>query len=361
MRSAVHSACVKSWKVKYSFQAESHCHFIRGQSTLVAVLALLVSNITLAEQGDDSAFFQQRSQHAYNAVFGLPEAAPRLVQTLEWQVSVEHSNQFAGGRAGSELLLLDGESTRLDISHRQRLAPCWQLNVTVPFIAHSGGTFDRAIDDWHKFFSLPDANRDETDFDSLSYQYTDASGNKHDIVRSQSGFGDVQIAIQRALGCFATADSTKADPILRLGIKLPTGDAAELRGSGEIDLFADWQSPVWGRQGRWYGGVTLGVLFNGRTDKFAEQQGIALYGSLGAQFVAHQKLRLIAQLDGHSPFYKSGLRELGDPAVNLVVGLRYLASRAHTLELSISEDAAIDTTPDIVARLAMTYRPDQTR
>lgn len=294
-------------------------------------------------------------------MFGLPVVAPRLVQTLEWQVSVEHSNQFAGGRAASENLLLDGESTRLDLRHRQRIAPCWQVNVTVPFISYSAGKFDRAIDDWHKFFGLPDANRDGTEFDSLSYHFSDDTGTKHDISRPQSGIGDVQVAIQRAIGCFATADSTNADPMFRVGIKLPTGNPDELRGSGELDVFADLQSPIWTRLGRWHGGAALGVLFTGRTDRFADQERIALYGSVGAQFVAHQKLRLIAQLDGHTAFYKSDLRELGDPALNLAVGARYLAGKGYTYELSISEDAAIDTTPDIVARLAMTYRPDQTR
>lgn len=325
-------------------------------SPLVGLLSIF-SVSAVADQADDSAFFQQRSQHAYNAVFGLPVAAPRIVKTPEWQISIEHSNQFAGGQAGDERLLLDGETTRLAISHRQRLGTCWQGEVTLPFIAHTEGEFDRAIDDWHQFFSLPDADRDATDFDALTYLYEDADGVRHNITRPQSGIGDAQLAVQYALGCGAIADSTHADSIIRAGVKLPTGNANELRGSGEVDVFADWQSPIWRIRDRWYGGMSLGVLFNSSTDRFASQENVAVYGSLGAQFAAWQKLRFIAQLDGHSAFYKSRLRELGDPAINLAVGARYLLSAAHTLELSISEDAAIDTTPDIVARFAITYRP----
>lgn len=322
---------------------------------------VIASGSLIADQGDDSAFFQQRSQHVYNAVFGLPAVAPRLVQTLEWQISVEHSNQFAGGRAGSEVLVLDGETTRVNLRHHQRLMSCWQFSVDVPFVSHAQGKFDRAIDDWHQFFGLPDANRAGTEFNALNYQFSDNSEVKHAITRPQSGVGDIQLSFQYAKGCSATADSTKADRMFRAGIKLPTGNPSELRGSGEVDLFADWQSSIWSNQGRWHGGLALGVLLSGRTDRFAEQESVAAYGSIGVQFAAHQKLRLIAQLDGHSPFYKSDLREIGDPSVNLAVGVRYLAGRAHTFELSISEDAAIDTSPDIVARLAMTYRPDQTR
>ena len=336
---------------------------MKYRETVASITVFLLGSSTgsIAAQSDDSAFFQQRSQHVYNAVFGLPVVAPRLVQTLEWQASLEYSNQFAGGTAGSENLVLDGETARLTLNHRQRLSACWQLEATVPFISHDGGIFDRAIDDWHSFFGLPDGNRDSVEFNRLLYQYSDQEGVRQSITRPQSGIGDVQLAVQRALGCYATADSTAADAMIRVGIKLPTGNPNELRGSGEVDLFADWQSPIWNNGGRWHAGVALGVLVNGKTDRFADQRNVAVYGSVGAQFALHHKFRLIAQLDAHSAFYKSGLTELGDPAVNLAVGARYLPGSSYTFELSISEDVAIDTTPDIVARLALTYRPGPTR
>ena len=332
---------------------------MKYRQTLASITVFLLgtSSGTIAEQGDDSAFFQQRSQNVYNAVFGLPTVAPRLVQTLEWQVSLEYSNQFAGGSADSETLVIDGETSRLTLNHRQRLSPCWQIEATVPFISHNGGVFDRAIDDWHSFFGFPDANRDSTEFNRLTYQYSDQDGVRQSITRPQSGIGDVQLAVQRALGCYATADSTTADAMIRLGIKLPTGNPNELRGSGEVDLYVDWQSPMWTDGGRWHVGTAVGVLLNGDTNRFADQRNIAVYGSVGAQFAVNHRFRLIAQLDAHSAFYKSALTELGDPAVNLAVGARYLQGSSYSYEFSISEDIAIDTTPDIVARLALTYRP----
>jgi len=325
--------------------------------TCFAVKLALFPTLVSAEQGDESAFFQQRSQFAYNAVFGLPAVAPRLVQTIEWQVSLEHANQFSGGIEGQEKLLLDGETTEIVLRHRQRLGPCWQLNSDIPFLSHDGGLFDRAIDDWHKFFGLPDANRQSFGFSQINYRYSDASGQKHNVSSPQSGIGDVQLSVQRSLGCFATGDSTHAEPIVRWGVKLPTGNPNELRGSGEFDTFADVQSPVWTNRGRWRAGAALGVLFTGKTQRFAEQRRWSVYGSLGAQFVLNYRLRLIAQLEGHSAFYNSALRELGEFSLNLGVGFRYLAPSDQTFEFSIIEDAAIDTSPDIVARLAWVYRP----
>lgn len=310
-----------------------------------------------AEQGDEVALFQHRIQHSYNAVFGLPAVAARPVQSREWQLSLEHSNQFMGGVIGDEVLLLDGESTELSFRHRQRFGPCWQLEAFVPIMLHNEGEFDRAIDDWHQFFALPDADRGSAPFSELTYSYEDQNG-EHVVVDSpQSGLGDIQLSVQRSLGCIATADSTYSKSIARAGVKLPTGNANELRGSGALDLYVDIQSPVLSNGGRWRAGGTVGALYTGATDRFAQQKQLVAYGSLGAQFVQSHRWRILGQLDWHSPFYESALRELGDPSISLTVGIRYLAPDDQTIELSISEDAAIDTAPDLVARLSWTYRP----
>ncbi len=293
----------------------------------------------------------------FNSVFGVPAPASRIVQGIEWQFSLEHSNQFAGGRTADEVLVIDGESSVFRISHKQRLSACWQAEAVVPLIAYDGGVFDQAIDDFHQFFGTPDGNRDASPFDALTFQYTNARGETQNIETPQSGIGDVQLTLQRALGCFATADSTKAESIVRLGIKLPTGDADELRGSGEVDVFADWQSGIKTLRKRWYGAASLGAAYLGDTEIFSNQRRSALYGSVGTQFAINHKWRFITQLDAHTALYDSALRELGDPAINLGVGFRYLAGQSYSLEFSISEDIAIDTTPDIVARLALSYRP----
>lgn len=318
-----------------------------------------VFSSAFAEQGDESAFFQLRAQHAYNAVYGLPAVAARPVQTFETQISVEHSNQFVGERGGSDTLILDGETTEITLRHRQRLGPCWQMEAHVPLVAHGGGEFDRAIDDWHRFFGFPDANREEVEFFQINYLHEDASGSSPSVTTAQSGIGDVQLAIQRSLRCFATADTTGDEPIVRLGIKLPSGNANELRGSGRSDVFADWQSPIWTYAGRWRFGANLGVLLIGQSDRFTSRKSVAVYGSAGVQFVLANRLRLMSQLDWHTPFYNSVLREIGSDAVSLSVGVRYLLPSNQTFEISISEDAAVDTAPDIVARLAWVYRPGQ--
>ena len=325
----------------------------------IVVLICLASVVTQAEaeQGDESALIQIRGQHVISSLFGLPAVAARPVQTREFQISLEHSNQFMGGTTSSgESLLLDGETSELTLRHRQRFGACVQLEAVVPFIQHSGGSFDTAIDEWHAIFGLPDASRGDADFDQINYSFTRANGERFALDSAQSGIGDIQISLQRSLGCYATADSTGSESIVRAGVKLPTGSSSELRGSGALDAFADLQSPVLTNNGRWRAGAAIGALYAGGSDLIPNQRSVVAYGSLGVQFVAMPRLRLLAQLDWHTPFYHSDLRELGGIAVSLTAGLRYLGPRDQSLEFTISEDAAIDTTPDIVARFSWTHR-----
>ncbi|MGQ7845018.1 DUF3187 family protein [Granulosicoccus sp. 3-233] len=321
------------------------------------LLGLTSTSVVRAEQSDDSALMQVHSEHALNAIFGLPGAAVRPVQSSEWQLSLEHGNQFIGSTAGDETLFLDGETSELVVRRRQRLSSCWQGELVLPFFQHSSGKFDRAIDDWHQFFGLPDASRDEFPHQQLTYTYSDASGERLRVDTAQSGVGDISVTVQRTLSCQATADTTGAEPIVRAGIKLPTGSVSELRGSGRVDTFVDIQSPVMSNGGRWRAGVSLGVLYAGDNERLPSQRNLVVFGTAGSQFRLAQRYRAMVQLDWHTPFYRSDLPELNDPTVVLSAGLRFLLGATQTLELSISEDVAVETAPDIVARLAWTYRP----
>jgi len=187
--------------------------------------------------------------------------------------------------------LLDGETSLLTLHHKQRFGSCVQLEAVVPFIQHSGGTFDSTIDKWHRFFGLPDAQRSEAPFDALRYQYVNEDGDVFNLDRAESGIGDIQLSLQRFQGCFATADSTALESIARVGIKIPTGSSSELRGSGAFDAYIDWQSPVFSNGKRLRAGFTIGALLAGQSDLFSNQNSIVGYGSIGTQFVFNSRVK----------------------------------------------------------------------
>ena len=98
------------------------------------------------------------------------------------------------------------------------------------------------------------------------------------------------------------------------------------------------------------------MLLAGRSELFDAPRERILYGSFGMSLRAHRNWQALAQIDWHTPFHDSELRELGAFAAGLAVALRYRLGPGQRLELGISEDAVVDTSPDIVGRLAWTWR-----
>ncbi|NOX75927.1 MAG: DUF3187 family protein, partial [Gammaproteobacteria bacterium] len=144
---------------------------------------------------------------------------------------------------------------------------------------------------------------------------------------------------------------------LRAQLSLPTGDSAQLRGSGAPEL-ALWLSankamrwlalPV----GWWGGG---GVLLMGNGDVLPEQQRhAALFGSVGVGARVLPWMNLKLQLDFHGPLYdNSGLTQINSPAAQLVIGGDLLLGKNVTLELAVTEDVVVHASPDVVFYLGL--------
>ena len=303
---------------------------------------------------EDSPFLRQRSEHVLDAIFGLPVVASRARSSGRWELSLEQGNSFMGGVEGDERVVLDGESGELALRHLRRLGRCWHAEASLPIVFHHGGWADRAIDDWHRFFGLPDAQRDSAPAFDLRYEWGARDGPRA-LEREAAGLGDVQLALQRPLRCTEGGEA-RGGTLARVGVKLPSGDPERLLGSGATDLYADLQSPIVAIAPRWRFGAAIGVLATGRSELVDAQRPLVGYGAFALSWAPHARWRALAQLDWHTPFRDSELRELGSFAASLAVGLRYRAGATDELGLSISEDVVVDTAPDIVARLSWVRR-----
>jgi len=324
--------------------------------SVVFLLLLLSPNFLFANEAANDAggigtFIQQRALGPIKLQTGLPEAASRLTAQHELQIDLVHNNVFMGGITLSERLILDGESSQLNLRYRHRLNECWQFNVNGSLLAHSQGWFDQPVDDFHQFFGLPDAQRDLSPFDQLDYSYR-LNGEQQTLAGEESGLGDAQIQVQRYLGC------SPASTIVRFGVKLPLGKTETLTGNGAYDAFIDVQSP-WQRSQRftrlqWAG--SLGVLRSGNSQFLAEQLPWIGFGALGLNLALTNRNHLVAQLDWHTSVFESELRELNDIGAQFTLGYRYESRNKGAFEFSFSEDLVIDTVPDIVFRLAWIAR-----
>ena len=317
---------------------------------VAAGLLLLVPTLALGNAFPSAQFIQQRALDPIKLQTGLPGAASRLHTSDELQIEFVHNNVFMGGLTESERLSLDGESSQINLRYRRKLSTCWQLNANASWLAHSAGWYDNPVDDWHQFFNLPDAQRSEWPSNQLEYAY-EKNGDQQEITENLTGLGDAQLQVQRYIGCHPNST------ILRAGIKIPIGSPATFTGNNGFDAFVDLQSPWWQSkpESRWQWAGSIGLLQSGNSDLVAEQRPLISFGVLGLNYALGARSQLLAQIDWHTSMFDSELRELREVGAQLTLGIRYAARRGDW-EVSFSEDAAVDTMPDIAVRLAWTTR-----
>jgi len=322
-------------------------------SCATVLLGLLFSITHAVASTEPANFIQQRALGPVKLQSGLPEAASRLISSSELQLSFVRNNVFMGGQSSSDRLVLDGESSQLNLRYRRRLNDCWQVNISGVWLNHSGGLFDRPLDDWHQFFNLPDAQRDTWPANQLDYLY-ETGGEQRAITAETSGLGDAQLQIQRYLGC------SRNSTIARFGVKLPVGAPSKFNGTGSVDAFVDVQSRWWQSRRyqrlKWAG--SIGLLGTGKHHEPTKPKPLVGFGSAGINVRLNQSTQLLTQFDWHTQMFESGLRELAEPSVQLSIGLRYQTRNKGVWEFSFAEDAAVDTVPDIVVRLGWVTRFD---
>ena len=139
-----------------------------------------------------------------------------------------------------ETVVLDGETTRVELDFRYGLAPRLELGVRVPYVWHEPGTLDSMIESFHGALGLPQSRRDIRGRDLLEFSYFDASGEVFDYRSRSDGIGDIRLVA----GYQLTAGINHASS-LRLGLKLPTGDADEFHGSGGTDFSLGIAGDYW--------------------------------------------------------------------------------------------------------------------
>jgi hypothetical protein len=79
-----------------------------------------------------------------------------------------------------------------------------------------------------------------------------------------------------------------------------------------------------------------------------QQRTVVGFGSLGAGWSPLSWIAFKVQLDAHTPLYKdSQLRELNAEAVQLLIGGTLSLSKQTTLDIGVSEDLIVNTSPDV--------------
>ena len=315
-----------------------------------AICTLLVSSITFGQ----SEPLQITNLSPLASLRAIP--SQRSVGTplgLSWAASATLSNHFTLESKGDESLFLDGQTDALTLSLRYGLPNQWDVDVTVPWRHHSGGFTDNLISSWHRFFGLPDGNRDSYPTDALHYQLSQPEHDRR-LIRSASGLGDIHVAVSRPV---LAIDGGQLG--ISVGVKTASGQSADWLGSGATDVYAllrfsgqqlgGW--PLW-----WHGQV--GGTRAGDSDLLGPEQKRSLwFAGLAAEWRFTPRWSALIQYDGHSALLDGALEALGEPAGMLSMAVRWRPTAHWMIDAGFSEDVVVESAPDITFLLNARYVP----
>lgn len=318
-----------------------------GPWPILTIFALLIAAPAEADPFDPLPTY---NQSPFAQLYGLPNpGAARLLDggKVQTRVTLEAASHFISAGTATEQLLLDGETHRVAVTIKYGSgygSGAAEWGVEIPYLSHSGGFLDSFIEGWHDFFGLPEGGRPETARDQLRYVYQRSGSERLRLTRATRGVGDVRLLAAWAL------PAPETDVVLRASLKLPTGNAGELRGSGAADL-AVWVAAGCAPRhctGAWRWNTSAGALALGRGDVLPEQQRrLAAFGSFGGGWRAWSSIVLKAELRAHTALYRdTELAPLGSTAWQLTLGGTWIVGRETMIDVAVSEDIRVDTAPD---------------
>lgn len=328
------------------------CRYFRPGAVCLVLLQL--PNLAAAV---DEPWLPLRTNNPFLQVFGLPQyQAGATAAAGEWtySISLDVANHADASGKPEESVVLDGESYLLTLSLRHGLSDRVQVGVDLPFIAYSGGFLDAPIENWHDLWGLSNTKRSGPR-NQLHFLYDNSDSAFFEVDSATQGIGDLRLSTTMRFGG-RDKDASRAVG-LRAGIKFPTGDASRLHGSGAIDysmnLYAADSETF--AEHRISTSAFIGLLILGKGDVLPNLQRKSVgFGGIAASWQATTRFGITAQLNVQSPYYDSGLHELGGSSTQLAVGGHYhLPGQGLTLKFAVVEDIFGNATADFALHFSV--------
>jgi len=304
--------------------------------------------------------FYTQNQSPLAQIYGLPfigDASLAPAGEADFRLMVDLASNFVDDSNPRESILLDGESTRISFDARYGIKKDWEIGVVIPYGAQSGGFLDGFIEGYHDLFGFPQGGRDQAPRNRLLYRYVKDGRERLKVNDSSSGLGDVSLNGGWQVYGGKSRPSSLA---LRSSLKLPTGKSSDLHGSGSWDFSFwlvgshDWQL-AYGHLSL-FGAAGLMGMTDGDVLESQQRNGVG-FGSLGIGWSPARWIAFKVQANGHTPFYKdSQLRELNANSIQLTIGGTLAFSERISLDVGVTEDVVVNTSPDVVFHLALRGR-----
>ena len=327
--------------------------------SVLSIAALGVSSLSLAAAARAGEPLDDRDNAPVSGLLNFADSTEgalllgrgRFAGSL---LAMTSSHAVATNR-GDEILVFDGETTRLELGLRYGLGDRLELGLRIPYISHAAGNLDSLIDGWHDWFGLPGGSRETRASDLLEFSYADASGTRLDFRDSASDFGDVRLTAGWRLDA---GDGHRR--ALRFGVTLPTGSVESLTGAEATTISAGFAGDVasLGAGGRVSAFYRANVIRVDEPEILADRYREWI-GQLAAGFGvrASSWLDLRAQALFRTATHDSDLDVLGEPAVTLTFGGNLRLGERYVLSVAVGEDIKVNSSPDVSFQVSLRYRP----
>jgi hypothetical protein len=303
-----------------------------------AIAPVLIPSLAAADP------FPTRDLNPLLAGYGLPAALPARLPAESWTVAADlnWASSSLLQRVGTEQLIVDAEVREARVTIGRSWSNGFAAQLQIPYRYTGGGVLDDAIDGWHDFFGLPEGARALMPTDRIRVAYARNGAVLLDVQASQAGLGDISLDFGRSL--HAAASGAVA---AWLSIKVPSGDAERLTGSGATDVSLSIAGQH--RLGEdWSAFGQAGVTWLGDGERLsALQSSVAWSALVGIGWNAWRGLDLKAQFDAHSAVFDDGALDFLGDAVVLTVGGAYRFASGWRLDIAVSEDIAVESASDV--------------
>ena len=300
------------------------------------------------------------NQNPFIQIFGLPKAEAGFITPkgkLDASFLYYVSNNAISADAGNgETIIWDGETAQYCIKLRYGVLDRLEVGVDVPYVQHSGGYLDSVIRRFHSFVGFPNDRQESFDKNQIHYQVDENGNVLYRMTEKQSGMGDIRFTA--AVPLFTESIRSRRHLAARSVLKLPTGESADLLGSGGTDVSAGlaYSDQELLKVINTMLTANLGLVYLGDSDILSDKQrDFAVYGGVSMDWQALNWLSLKLQLDMHSAMYDSELVQLGSSMQLLAGGTVHLPGDV-LLDLGISEQLSSDSTPDVGIYLIIGHR-----
>ncbi len=200
-----------------------------------ALLSLLPSVLWAKDYTPFGPFTLREQNPIYLQSLGLtPTRATVLPRDiLEVRIDSAYSNAFETGQSATNSRIEDMEIWRLALNAKYSVRDDLELGVEIPFLQLWSGFLDPFIQDFHRFFGLPNAGRESWPNNQFNFRFGAGGQTIYQVTSQTMNLGDITFHLKNSV-----LDEGRANPAVAwfFDLKLPTGQRSKGLGSGMMDF-----------------------------------------------------------------------------------------------------------------------------